>query len=168
MPSLLAFVGLATYLLLSACAYQVIPTELESRVDRNLSFVQVKDSPVTYQGRLIVVGGEVLTVKHILNDGVRIEVLQLPLNNSLEPTLDRTASQGRFLAFQEALKDPATLPPGTLVTIVGEVLGSTVFPIDEVEYQYLTLRVRSLKAWERLDRRRFPSATFGLGMSGGF
>ncbi len=160
--------GLVHWLFLSACAYAVIPKELESRVDRNLSFVQVKDSPVTYQGHLIVVGGEVLRVTRLLNDGVRIEVLQLPLNDSLEPTLDRSTSQGRFLAFQGALQDPATLPSRTLVTIVGEVLGATTFPLDDVEYQYLTLRVRYLKVWQQPEWRRFPFVTFGLGMSGGF
>ena len=153
--------------LLSACARQVIPEELKGRVDRTLSFAQVKDMPVSYQGRLIAVGGEVLTVKRVA-DGTRIEALQLPLDNSDEPLSDRTASQGRFLAFQEGFLDPATLPRGTLVTMVGEVSGAMTLPLDEVEYRYPTLRVRHLKVWEREDSRLFPHITFGFGVIGSF
>jgi len=41
----------------SGCAsVPVIPSELHERVDRRVSFEQVKESPASYQGRLIVVG----------------------------------------------------------------------------------------------------------------
>jgi len=43
--------------LVSGCAgVPVIPPELHERVDRRVSFEQVKESPASYQERLIVVG----------------------------------------------------------------------------------------------------------------
>ena len=116
LAGLLPFVG--------GCGPQVIPKELEGQVDRNVSFLQLKESPPAYKGRLVVLGGEVLSAKRG-TDSTRIEVLQIPLNSSFEPVQDRTASQGRFLAVQDQFLDPATVPVGTLVTVVGEITGTT-------------------------------------------
>jgi len=115
-------------MLLSACAPQVIPKELEAQVDRNVSFLQVKQAPVAYKNRIIVLGGEVLSVKRD-RGSIRIEVLQLPLDGSFEPARDRTNSLGRFLGVQKEFLDPAILPAGTLVTIVGKSRGSRPCPL---------------------------------------
>lgn len=106
----------------------------------------LKDSPDSYRGRLLVLGGEVLTAKR-LKDGTRIEVLQLPLDGSQRPEWDRTASEGRFVALQKGFLDPATLPGGTRVTLVGEVTGVMTLPLDETEYTYPTLEIKTLKVW---------------------
>lgn len=141
---------LVSLLLLSACAgANVIPPALKDRVDRTVSFLQVKEAPSSYQGRLIAVGGVVLSAKR-LKDATRIEVLQLPLDGSLEPGVRLTESQGRFLAFHREFLDPATLPAGTRVTVVGEVTGSITLSLDETEYAYPTVEVKSLTVWPRL------------------
>lgn len=133
--------------LLPACATaSFIPASLQTQVDRSLTFSQLKDSPDSYRGRLIVLGGEVLTAKR-LKDGTRIEVLQLPLDDSQRPASDRTASEGRFVGIQKSFLDPATLPAGTRVTLVGEVTGVTTLPLDETEYAYPTLEIKTLKVW---------------------
>ncbi len=151
-------------MLLSACAPQVIPKELEAQVDRNVSYLQVRQAPVSYKNRLIVLGGEVLSVKRI-SDTTRIEVLQLPLDGSLEPVSDRTNSLGRFLVVQKEFLDPATLPAGTLDTIVGEVTGVTILPLDETDYSYPTLAMKHVKVWE--PRRSYPGAGVSIGIGGG-
>lgn len=133
--------------LLPACAPpSFIPASLQTQVDRSLTYSQLKDSPDSYRGRLIVLGGEVLTAKR-LKDGTRIEVLQLPLDDSQRPESDRTASEGRFVGIQKGFLDPATLPGGTRVTLVGEVTGVMTLPLDETEYAYPTLEVKTLKVW---------------------
>ena len=133
--------------LLPACATpSFIPASLQSQVDRSLTFSQLKDSPDSYRGRLIVLGGAVLTAKR-LKDGTRIEVLQLPLDDSQRPESDRTVSEGRFVALQKGFLDPATLPEGTRVTLVGEVTGVMTLPLDETEYAYPTLEIKTLKVW---------------------
>lgn len=136
--------------LLPGCATNgVVPASLQMQLDRSLTFAQLKDSPDSYRSRLILVGGEVLEAK-LLKQGTRLVILQLPLHDSQEPGLDRTASQGRFLAIQKEFLDPATLPEGTRVTIVGEVTGATTLPLDETDYVYPTLEIKHLKVWSGL------------------
>src|SRR5207247_8006566 len=107
---------------------------------------QRKDAPDSDRGRLIVLGGAVLAAKR-LKDGTRIEVLQLPLDDSQRPESDRTVSEGRFVALQKGFLDPATLPEGTRVTLVGEVTGAMTLPLAETEYAYPTLETKTLKVW---------------------
>lgn len=139
-----------------ACAYDsgVVPKSLQSQVDHTVEFSQLKESPSSYSGRLLVLGGEVLSAKR-LKSGTRIEVLQLPLDGSQEPFPDRTMSEGRFLAVQKDFLDPATIPPGTRITVAGEVTGATTLPLDETEYNYPTLEVKNLKVWPKY-RQAYP------------
>ena len=157
-----AFLGIVYFVY--GCGPQVIPKELEGKVDRNVSYLQLKESPAAYTGRLVVLGGEVLAAKRG-NESTRIEVLQIPLDSSLDPVQDRTASQGRFLAVQKEFFDPATVPPGTLVTIIGEVVGTTTLPIDDIQYTYPTVAVRHLKVWERKTPGVYgrPPVSIGIG-----
>jgi outer membrane lipoprotein len=143
--ALLSVACLVTWL--AGCAESdVIPASLEHSIDRSVAFPDLKSSPDSYRGRLVVVGGEVLSAKR-LKSGTRIEVLQIPLTSAQEPGTDRTASEGRFLATQRDFLDPATIPHGTRVTIVGEVTGGTTLPLDETDYTYPTLEIRHLKVW---------------------
>src|SRR5437867_10196171 len=145
----------ACCLLLSGCAssshdtfqleYQ-LPPELQSRVEQRISFANIKADPAAYKGHIILLGGEVLTAKR-LADRTRLEILHLPLNEFNEPTMNRTASQGRFIAFQKEFLDPATVPPGTRVTVAGEVTGTTEGDLDEMKYTYVTLDVRHFQVW---------------------
>lgn len=139
-------------LAVQACASTpVVPPSLEPRIDPELTFAALKGAPEAHVGRLVVLGGEVLGAT-LLKDGTRIEILQLPLEASREPGTDRLTSEGRFLAVQREFLDPATLPPGTRVTIVGEVTGATTLPLDETEYTYPLLAIHSLRAWPPLAR----------------
>ena len=146
------------FLLLAAsgCAtrsYDAVPSDLRSQVDRTVAFTELKESPDSYRGRLVVLGGEVLSAKR-LKEGTRIEVLQLPLSGAQDPVYNRTASQGRFMALQKEFLDPAKLPPGTRVTITGEVTGSTTQPLDESQYTYPVLDVKSLTVWPAIEPYR--------------
>ena len=158
----LAFTLLGMLICVCSCAPEVIPKELEGQVDRKVSFLQLKESPEAYTGRMVVLGGEVLSAKRN-NDSTRIEVLQLPLDSSLEPVSDRTTSQGRVLAIQKTFLDPATVPVGSRVTMIGEMTGTTTLPIDDVQYPYPTLALRHLKVWERVPPGVRPPMSIGIG-----
>lgn len=134
--------------LLGACVGPdaFVPVALREQVDRELSFAQLKERPAAFEGKLVIYGGMVLSAKR-LKEATRLEVLQLPLDGSLVPVEPLTESAGRFLAFQKQFLDPATLPPGTAVTVVGEVTGVTTLPLDEIEYDYPTLEIKALKVW---------------------
>lgn len=152
----------ALLLCLTACApTRVVPASLEGRIDGSLTFDQLKRSPGDYVGRVVVLGGEVLSARR-LADATRLEVLQLPLGDEHEPRTDRLSSEGRFLAFREEFLDPATLPAGTRVTIVGEVTGSRTLPLDETQYTYPTVQIEHLTVWPEADEYppRYPPSYY--------
>src|SRR5437868_1461718 len=93
-----AILAIIPFLFFVGCNRQdVIPDHLEGKVDRDLRYVQVKDNPEMYRGKLMLAGGKVLSAT-LLKEGTRIEVLQIPLNSDLAPD-DRTeTSKGRFVA----------------------------------------------------------------------
>jgi outer membrane lipoprotein len=161
-----SFIGCAVLIgSLAGCATdRTIPSSLAKQVDHSVTFPDLQASPDSYKGRLIVLGGEVLSAKRLKN-GTQLEVLQLPLDGENMPVHDRTASQGRFLALQSPFLDPATVKPGTRVTIVGDVTGAATGPLDEIEYTYPTVEIKHLKVWERpmYAHRVYPRGYLGYG-----
>lgn len=127
---------------------QVIPESLEPQIEKTVTFDQIISSPDSYRGKVVLLGGEVLKAK-AMQGGTQLEVLQLPLDDDLEPALDRMQSKGRFLALQREFLDPATVAEGTRVTVVGEVTGASVEKMDEADYRFPTLDVKHLHRWER-------------------
>lgn len=111
-----------------------------------ITFTQVKATPESYKGQSVTFGGEVLAARR-LKEGTRIEILQLPLTSSLQPTLDLSKSQGRFVAMQREFLDPATIPAGTFVTVTGDVSGSVTLPLDETDYNYPIVEIKNLRVW---------------------
>ena len=132
--------------LLGGCATSEIPAPVLENTEK-VAFPQLAQNPSAYEGRRIVLGGEVIHAKR-LADRTEIEVLALPLNSTDEPTWNRAASQGRFLAYQtKDFLDPAILPPGTRVTIVGEGKAALRKRMDEAEYTYPVIESDYLKIW---------------------
>lgn len=129
-------------------------------------FAQVKSAPDSYRGQSVVYGGEVLSARR-LKDGTRIEILQLPLDRSGYLDTDRTHSQGRFIAMHREFLDPATIPPGTRVTVTGEIMGSMTLPLDETEYNYPVIEARHIEVLQSetadLSRRPYPYYYTGPG-----
>lgn len=161
------------FLIGSGCALgtDVVPETLQSQVDPSVTFPQILQNPEDFQGTVVILGGEVLSAKR-LEEGTRLELLQLPLDGSNEPADDRMNSQGRFLAFESSFLDPATLPLNTRVTLVGEVRGVTEANLDEMVYRYPTLTIKHLHVWpeHEFDQSESSGPSFGIfggGSSGG-
>lgn len=156
----------------AGCATPVIPESLEPQIDKAVTFSQIVESPESYRGKVVVVGGEILKAK-ALKGGTQLEVLQLPLDSDQEPVTDRMESKGRFLAVQKEFLDPATIAEGTRVTIVGEVTGSSVEKMDEADYRFPTLDVKHFHRWDakRAEERSTPGPWWnvfgGVGFGGG-
>jgi outer membrane lipoprotein len=129
--------------------YQVIPEPLQAEVNRNVTFEDLKRDPARYEGQTVVLGGEVLRATR-LADHTRIEVLQTPLSSDFLPAAARSASRGRFIAYdyKGAIVDPAILQEGTRVTIVGEVQRPVTEPLGQGEYVYPTVGIRDMTVWE--------------------
>jgi outer membrane lipoprotein len=157
------------FVLAAACSSQrIIPESLEPLVDRAVSFREIVAAPESYQGKVVVLGGEVLKAKR-LKEGTQIELLHLPLNKEDRPILDRQQSQGRFLALQQEFLDPATIAEGTKMTIVGEVSGGKTDYLDDVEYRYPVVIVKHLHTWsaQSQDYIMQPRPRFSIGIGGG-
>ena len=145
---------------------QVVPEVYKANIDSTVTFSKVLEEPTLYQGTMVVLGGEVLTAKR-LNEGTRLEILQLPLDDWEEPVFDRSTSQGRFFAFESSFLDPATLPPNTRVTLVGEIMGATRANLDEMEYRYPTVNIKHLHVWPELVLDQPGDSGVSYGIFGG-
>ena len=150
----------------------VIPESLEQQVDKSVTFSQVLQSPDSYRGTVVLLGGEVLRAK-AMRGGTQLEVLQLPLGDDQEPVTERREFKGRFLAVQKDFLDPATIADGTRVTIVGVITGASVEKMDEADYRFPTLEVKHLHRWDprQVDDRQAPGPWWnvfgGVGIGGG-
>lgn len=151
--------------------YQVIPDRLAAKVNTQLSYEQVKTSPHTHRGQLVVWGGEVLSA---FRDGnrTRIEVLQVPLNSDYIPLSGKPSSRGRFFALdsQREIIDPAILEEGSRITIVGEILGEIAgASADQASASYPAVTIRDMTVWNSYSRPYFPysyASYYGYGYHG--
>jgi outer membrane lipoprotein len=151
----------------------VVPPELDPQIDRSVSFSQLLTTTDSYKGHTVLLGGEILTARR-MSEGTQFEILQLPVNDEDPPEESRRSSQGRFLALARDGVDSASLPPGTRVTVIGEVTGTSIRRLDESEYRYPTVDVKHLHVWEPGDYQRRRSSPLvgvfgglGFGMGGG-
>lgn len=142
---------------LSGCAtFSSSPfsTNQEAQVTAGTSFANVVQDPSAHIGHILKVGGVVLSAKRLV-DRTEVMVLQIPLGNDSVPQWDRTKSKGRFIATQQTFLDPATLPPGTRVTIMGEVTGQASVRVDEEEQVYPVLAIQALNVWPMIPRNTY-------------
>jgi outer membrane lipoprotein len=142
--------SLGSALIISGCALTGDHTQTIPSDPPPLTFGQVKAAPESYNGQPVTFGGKVLGARR-LKEGTRIEILQLPLAGSLQPTMDLSTSQGRFVALRKEFLDPATIPAGTFITVTGKMAGSITLPLDETEYSYPLMSVTSLRVWSEQD-----------------
>lgn len=136
---------LAAWMVLISSSCAVTDSEFEVGPSR-LTYLELHDSPETFKGQPVTLGGKVLHAKR-LKAGTRIEILQLPLDSSFKPTRDLRQSQGRFIAMKEEFLDPATIPSGTFITVSGNAAGSITLPLDETEYLFPIVEITNLRVW---------------------
>lgn len=123
-----------------------LPPDLAEHIDPLLMFPRIKEDPDSFKGKLVILGGKVLAAKR-LPDLTQLTILQLPLINEQEPTTELTQSEGRFIAEQQQFLDPATVPPGSRITVAGELSGSVQQSLDEDIYTYPTLLIKHFQVW---------------------
>ncbi len=145
---------------LSGCA-PVFPREALDRVNRTITFKGLQKDPEQFLGAWVMAAGVILSTK-TTKDGSAVEILQKPMDRDGRP-LDTDATDGRFLAQTSEFLDEAVYHPGRLITVIGEVAGKKMMPIDEITYQYPLLTVKALHLWRPSSGPRF---FFGIGVSG--
>jgi outer membrane lipoprotein len=153
MPAMLGpwrLVLLTTCLTVVACATTHDAGEETAAGTPAITFSQLKAAPDSFKGQSVVFGGKVLAARR-LKDGTRIEILQLPLDQSSQPGTNLTRSQGRFIGIHRDFLDPATLPYGTRITVTGDVTGSITMPLDETDYTYPVIDIKTLRVWSDIN-----------------
>ena len=125
-------------------AVNVVPPDLEEKLDRNATFAKLSKSPDTFKGRLVMLTGMVLNI-NILPKFTRVELLHLPLDSEGIPVTDLNASQGRFLANCPGVIDPQQIPPGTRISVIGEMKGTS--QIEGNDYSYITLESKAIHVY---------------------
>ena len=155
---------LSGLLILSSCAesahqvrqddlYTDVPPELEQQIDTSVAFADLHGAPANYVGRIVMAGGVVISAKRT-KDQTEIEILELPAKERGPSTTARLRSQGRFLAVREEFLDPASVPAGTPITVIGVVKGSATKPLDESEYTYPVLEIKHLIDWNTVASQK--------------
>ncbi len=156
---------LAFVLMLSGCA-PVISKESLRQADLNVTFQELQKDPDRYRGKVVLVGGQILGSR--VQDGQTwVEVLQRPLTSRQRPQAT-DASYGRFLVRFSDFRDPAVYAPGRQITVLGEVEGKQISPLDASTYTYPLLVPKEAYLWRPEEPGAGPLINFGFGIGGVF
>lgn len=127
---------------LTACA-SAIPSSVKGQA-RAVPFQALHQAPESYAGQLLLIGGEVFTVKP-KGEWIEIEVLERPLGFRDRPQMDRPP-RGRFLVLA-TLQGLDKIKPGREITLVGQVTGSEVRSVEAASYTYPVVMARYVHLW---------------------
>jgi outer membrane lipoprotein len=143
---------------IAACS-PPFPKEVLEKIDRNISFRDLKEEPERYKGTWVMVGGVIVDVKSA-KEGSYLEVLQKALDSRGRP-LQTDVTEGRFLVFSEQFLDPAVYQRGRAISVVAEVAGKRALPLGGIEYRYPLLNGKAMHLWEPYTG---PTFHFGIGV----
>lgn len=154
-------------LLFSAGCASVISREALKEVDQSIPFEQLQKNPETYQGRMVLLGGDIIRTEN-LPDKTLILVLQRPLGRRKKP-VSGDVSVGRLIVSVQGFLDPDIYRPGRKITVVGSVAGKEVRPLGEIEYSYPVIAKKELYIWPAEGPyNAWPRIHFGVGVGIGF
>jgi len=127
--------------LVSGCAH-VVSKDLRDRAEKNVPIPLLFRDPDAYKGRIFILGGTIVNVTNT-DQGTYIEVLEKPLDSRGRPQYT-DLSRGRFLVLYDGYLDTAVFSRGRQITVAGEVLGSRLRPLGDIDYSYLFVKSRGL------------------------
>lgn len=132
--------------LLNACT-PVISPQLMDQVDRDISYGSLASHPDEFKGKIVLLGGTIVQTVPKPKE-TEIEVVQKQTSSNGEPYLtDR--SEGRYLVRVDRFLDPAIYRSGRDLTVAGEVQGSEVRRLGEIDYRYPVILASELYLWKR-------------------
>jgi len=134
---------------MSGCTHYISEDSLRL-VSQPIPYSAVKQNPDNYIDSYLLVGGEIVKVTNS-KEGGEIEVVQLNIDSSGRPLGDIRNSEGRFLAQTGYFVDPAVYKEGSIISIVGQVKGKKVQPLESVSYPYPLFAVRELHLWRQSE-----------------
>ena len=156
------FIAIALAFILIACA-PVLSDRSLREANLSISFQEIQKNPDAYMGKVVILGGRIISTM-VKKGETWVEVLQQPLDRQYKPD-NQDISYGRFLVVFQGFIDPAIYAPYRLITVVGEVMGKKVLPVNEIQYAYPVLSVREhalIKPGDYYDSQ--PQFQFGFGI----
>ena len=102
------------------CAPAISPS-LQQQAGPPVSFAELSAHPEQYQGRVVILGGEVMTLQP-LGQGTLMAVNQMDMQQ-LPYSRKAPASGGTFLVESDQWLSPGTYQPKSTVRVAGEVKG---------------------------------------------
>lgn len=130
---------------LAACA--PMSQDIRRQADESAPFSEIQKNPDKFSGMVVIWGGVIIETTN-LKELTAIKVMQTALDLQQRPTdLDR--SQGRFIIRVDRFLDPDIFKKGRQVTVGGEIAGSEIQPIGEIQYTYPVVQAKELKLWEQ-------------------
>ena len=131
-------------LLLAGCAADV-PLMIRTPPPQPVSIAEVQRSPEAFIGRNVRWGGTILEVDN-RERSTLIIVLARPLDDDGEPR-DDADPLGRFIAEIAGFVDPAELPEGRRLTVVGPITEIQKRDVGEYPYRYPVVAATSRWLW---------------------
>jgi len=160
-PIFIAMVLFALVFLLNACA-PVISTQLMEQVDRNLDYSALANRPDESKGKIVLLGGTIVQTVPKPKE-TEIEVVQKQISSSGEPYLT-DKSEGRYLVLVDRFLDPAIYRSGRDITVAGEVQGSVLRRLGEIDYRYPVIAARELYLWKKpFSQQPYPFYPYPFG-----
>ncbi len=148
--------------LIAGCAH-VVSKDLRDKAEKTVPVSELFRNPDTYKGRIFILGGTIVSSANT-QEGTYIEVIEKPLECRDRPRYT-DLTRGRFIVFYEGYLDTAIFSQGRNVTVAGEIMGTKVRPLGEIDYHYLLLKSRGLYL---LQPDYDIPVQFGIGMSHSF
>ena len=145
-------------LIVNGCAH-VVSQDMRERVDKELTPAALFKSPELYTGKTVILGGTIISAKNT-DKGTYVEVLQKPLDYRGRPE-DTDISYGRFIIYHEEYLDAAIYSAGKDVTAAGNVMGTMLRPLGEIQYPYLLIMAREIHLF---GLRSFLPIQFSIGI----
>ncbi len=127
----------------TGCA-PVLSKQLRDEAEPQIPFQELLQSPDTYKGRVVILGGYILETAND-PDGSLLTILQAPLDSRNKPK-SPDLTKGRFLLLTRKFLDPEIYSKDRALTVGGKVAGtrqgslgnrSYVYPVIETEEVYL-------------------------------
>jgi outer membrane lipoprotein len=157
------FVPIVCLMMLIAACAPVISQTTMSTVDKSIAFPALQQRPDVYKGKVVLLGGQIIATT-VKSNETWIEILQKPLDSQQKPS-DTDQSSGRFLVRFQGFLDPAIYMSGRNITVVGQVDGKLVRPLNEINYTYPVLAAKEHYLWKPEENNGGPR--FGIGVGGG-
>jgi outer membrane lipoprotein len=154
---------LTVMILLMLGCMSVISRQALKEVDPNISFEQLQEDPEAFQGKTVLLGGNIIETKN-LPDKTLLIVVQHALGLNKKP-VSEDVSLGRFIISAPGFLDPAIYRTGRKVTVVGTVIGKDVRPLGELKYTYPVISKKELHIWPSEESYGTePKVHFGVGV----